>query len=148
MNTYFSTFITGFSEIVERSLKNALFDLKIINVSDGIVVYKTAAPIEKVKRLGFLNNTFVLIKKFRNIDSDSVRRIFKEIIQEPNLDEHIQKFITKRTTFRIITKADQMVAVDKNLLTRLENRISENRLLSVNRTLPDMEFWFLIRRDG
>lgn len=148
MNTYFSTFITGFTEVVERSLKNMLFDLEIINISDGIVIYKTAAPIEKVKGLGFLNNTFALIKEFKNIDSNSIRKIFREIIQEPSLEKYIQKFITRRTTFRIITKADQMVAVDKNLLARLEKRISENRFLSVNRTLPDVEFWFLIRRDG
>lgn len=148
MNTYFSTFITGFSGVVEKALKNIIHDLEIINISDGVVVYKTETPIEKIKRLAFFNNTFVLIKQFQDLNNDPVERVFKEMLQEYKLEKNLQKYISKKASFRIITKTDQIVAVDKNLLAKLENKISENKYLSVNRTKPDIEFWFLIRRDN
>lgn len=64
MITYYSTFITGFQEVIKSSLKERLKDIQIDLVLDGLIVYKTNESVEKVLSLGFLNNTFFLLQFF------------------------------------------------------------------------------------
>ena len=41
-----------------------------------------------------------------------------------------------------------MVDLDRNVLSRLEDKILENQSLRIHKTLPDFEIWYLIRREG
>lgn len=149
MNTYFSTFTTGFSDVIKEVLPKILDDFTIELIKDGLIIYKTSSPIERIKSVPYFNNSFLVIKYFPKLEANPIKQMFKQVLNDPGLENVISKSISKkRTTFRIIAKDEQMVSVDKNILTNLERKLSRINNLVVDRTLPQIEFWFMIRREG
>src|SRR6185369_4317173 len=59
-SNYYSTFISGFSSIIEKALKETISDVHIGLLLDGIIVYETDAPLETIKNIPFFNNSFFL----------------------------------------------------------------------------------------
>ena len=129
MHIYFSTFITGLSGIIEKELKEKIEDVSINLIQDTFIVYETSAPKDKVVSLRFFNNTFALVKTFKTIDTStkSINKIIKETIHDEEFFNHLNKNIPKKkNSFRIvISVGNQMVSPDKNVLYKLENKISE-----------------------
>ncbi len=148
MTSYYSTFITGTQEIIPTALKQKLKDVQIDTVLDGLVVYKTAEPVEKIKDLRFFNNTFVLL--FRTKSKISLEKLAKTILGNRNVLSGIPKVIFKnKRSFRVITSDEnETVSINKSLLAKTENVISKKLKLKTNRSLPDLEFWFLKRSEG
>ena len=56
MNSYFSTFITGFSDVVRETLKKQLPDIKIDLLLDGLIAYRTEADIPAIQKIPFFNS--------------------------------------------------------------------------------------------
>lgn len=151
MNSYFSTFITGFDKIISNELATHLKGVEILLLTDGLVVYKTTSSLGEIKKLKFLNNSFVLLKKFDNVSGSSVKNIVKTLIQDKNLTKVIRENFSKHEMkFRIRASIkNQFVAIDKNLLRTLEEKITRSvRNLRVDRSLPDIEFLITIRSEG
>ena len=149
MKQYFSTFTTGFKDVINESLQKFLRDIHIDLITDGVVIYRTNADMEQIKNLGFLNNSFIVIKYFNKLSNEPTKQMIKSVLSDPSIDNFIASlFPHRRTTFRIIVKEDRIVPIDRNVLKKLEDKISRNTQLSVNRSLPQYEFWFLIRREG
>ena len=65
MYTYYSSFISGIQDII----KNNLFDVDIIDLFDGGVLYKTNKTPDEIEKIKFFNNSFLVIQTFKNIDS-------------------------------------------------------------------------------
>ena len=61
MQTYFSTFTSGCSEIIESQLMRDIDDVKIIKLVDGLVIYQTAVLAAQIERLRYFNNSFILL---------------------------------------------------------------------------------------
>lgn len=150
MRTFYSTFITGFSEVVRQALSNNLKDVKIDRLSDGLIIYQTKAEIDTIKKLRFFNNSFFLLNHFPKLGSNPINEMFRQTICNKELIPKIQAIIPKKkTAFRIMASVEnQFVAMDKNLLGRLENIISQERNLVLDRSKPEIEFLFLVRREG
>lgn len=151
MNSYFSTFITGFDEVIKEQLLKRLKDINIILLTDGLIVYKTTSPTEEIKRLRFINNSFVLLRKFEHISENSVNQVVKTLIGDQNLANVFrQNFSNKKFKFRIrATVKNQFTAIDKNLLRTLEEKITRStRNLLVDRSLPDIELLITLRSEG
>lgn len=150
MKTYFSTFITGFDEVVEHALKQRIKDAQIDLLSDGLVIYRTNAETDVVKQLRFFNNTFVLLKRFPKLGKKPVNEMVKEAIRDSRIMPVILSSVPKkRTRFRIMaTEENQFVAMDKNLKDRLEHLIGQHKNFIVDRAYPDIEFLFVVRREG
>ena len=52
-------------------------------------------------------------------------------------------------TFRVVfSKENELISVNKERLSKIENKIAKLNNLAVDRANPDFEFWFLKRRDG
>lgn len=151
-HTYFSTYISGLGDIVEAALKEQLDECTILFKADTLILYSTKSPTQTVSTLRFLNNTYVLLKSFQYIKDtvQSYNNVFKQTITDPHLPRKIHNILSSRKqSFRIIVSKDnQMLSPDKQVLRRLEDRLLENRNLSIDRSLPDLEFWFLIRHEG
>ena len=62
MNSSFSTFITGFDKVISNELTKRLKGVEILQLTDGLVIYKTTSSLDEIKKLKFLNNSFVLLK--------------------------------------------------------------------------------------
>ena len=144
---YFSTFITGFSLIVGDLLGKHLDRVKIELLLDGLVIYSTTSSIEKVKKIRFLNNSFLLLRFFDKDKNTPLEKMIKQVLSEKvKLPARLP---SNWRTFRIITSQEnQLVSVDKQLVANLEENIRKNFGLKLNRSLPQVEFWFLSRREG
>ncbi|MCL4392975.1 RsmD family RNA methyltransferase [Patescibacteria group bacterium] len=152
MHIYFSTFITGLSDIIEKELKEKIEDVSIKLIQDTFIIYETSVPKDRITSLRFFNNTFVLVKTFKTIDTSTkaINKIIKETINDQEFFHHLNKNIPKKkNSFRIVISVDnQMVSPDKNVLYKLENKISEKLNMQIHRSLPDVELWYFIRREG
>lgn len=123
--TYFSTFIAGFGEVVSEELQKQLDNFKRELLLDGLIVYSTDSKIEKIKSLRFLNNSFIKLNPEEKIPG------------KPG------------GTFRVVfSKENELIKVNKEKLTKIENRIAKLNNLTVDRANPDFEFWFLQRSEG
>lgn len=144
---YFSTFITGFETVVGDLLDKHLDKVKIDLLLDGLVVYSTTSSIEKVKKIRFLNNSFLLLRFFDKDKNIPLEKMIKQVLSEKvRLPIRLP---SNWRTFRIITSQEnQLVSVDKQLVINLEENIRKNFGLKPNRSLPQVEFWFLSRREG
>lgn len=148
MATYFSTFISGLQEVVKAALEQDLKDIKVKLVLDGLVVYETDKPVKEIKNLRYLNNTFIL---FRLLNEEvQMQSLVKSVLQKPDIISNVPSELLKQVhSFRVIASIEnQLVSVDKNILIRVEELISKRLKLKLNRSLPDVEVWFLTRNEG
>ena len=147
MNTYFSTFISGTSEIVKDLLKDKLDKVNINLLLDGLVVFETDLPFTQVKNLRFFNNIFVLEKESKNI---KLSDFIKEIVADIDIQKKLRDYIPKQLrTFRVVySKQNQITSLDKPLIQRLEGFIGLGTRLKVDKVKPDIEFWILERSEG
>lgn len=139
MTSYFSTFITGFDKVVEKALIDHLKDVQIELLADGLVIYKTTAKHDEIKELKFLNNSFILLRKFDHVSENSITDIMKALVKDNNFENIIRKSFFKHLKFRIrVSVENQFVSTDKNILRNLEEKITQTaRNLIVDRSLPD-----------
>ncbi len=149
MKTYFSTFITGFDKVVEQALKKTLKDVSIEMLADGLVIYKTNAFPEEIKKIRFFNNSFSLLTQLENIDSNLPNPFIKQVMRDPTLDKMISPHLTKKITFRVIvSKENELIKIHSEIMKKLEDRLSQIKDLSLNRANPEVELWFILRREG
>lgn len=144
MTTYFSTFIPGLGEIVQKQLAETLKDFGCDLLLDGFVQYQTTSSLNEIKRLRFLNNSFILLKSYQKLGDNPLEEITKFLLQDFPVSP-----IPKNQSFRIMCYlANEPTKLNKILLKKLEEKISEQYKLTVNRTAPDLEFWVYFREEG
>jgi tRNA (guanine6-N2)-methyltransferase len=150
MIRYYSTFITGFEDIIEAALRRHLKNVVIENVFDGGIVYSSHSLPDQVAGLRFFNNSFILYQSSRIHSDDPIREIMLAILRKPNLGNYVAKsFPFQRATFRIVaSKENQLVAMDHTLMRDIEACLAKSTRLSINRSRPDYEFWLMSRSEG
>ena len=150
-NCYVSTFTSGLSSLVNQLIMKEILDAEIVQCFDGMIIYKTK-EIDKVRKLKFINNTFLLLglqKTNCNVSFDSEMH---KLIQRLNLNfqvikEHIWHL--KKTNFKIMTiDKNKPVSIDYSVINNLEKTISSKLNLHLNKRNPDLEFVFLRRTEG
>ena len=150
-NCYVSTFISGLSEIVNNLIVKELLDVEIIQTFDGMIIYKTANH-DKISKLKFVNNTFLLLGLKRNKVDKSFNDDMWELVQKLNLNftiikNHIKSL--KKRNFKILTvDKNQPVSINYKLIEKLEKTIENNLKVNLNKRNPDLEFTFLRRSEG
>lgn len=149
MSIYASTFISGLQKPVKDALKKQVHDVRIIDLYDGLIVYDTKANIERIKNLNFFNNTFLVLKIFKNQNNISMEDILQSAAKMNDIEEKISYVLSnKKYSYRIITsKENKLISVNDNILKNMESRLSKIRRLYLNKSRPDLEFWFLLRRE-
>ena len=118
MNSYFSTFITGFDEVIKEQLLKRLKDINIVLLSDGLIVYKTASPTEEIKWLKFLNNSFVLLRKFEHTSENSVNQVVRTLIRDQNLANVFRQNFSKKkfNVFLLQFPGQKQIIYERSLL--------------------------------
>ncbi len=151
MSLYFSTFISGFSELVSESLQKLLPDFEQSSLIDGLIIYRTSAQPNEVARLRFLNNTFLLsgITQVSNTSgSTTLAEAAKVLISDLHL-VHPTFPKSEQKTFRIVfSDENHLVSIERNIHKKLEEKIAKTLKMIVDRAKPDWEYWFLKRREG
>jgi len=147
-NNYFSTFLAGGGEFIERWLEEDV-DARIINILDGLVEYKAPVPPEVIKRLKYLNNSYWLLAvfeapDFRNFADKAIRWIK---LNGDRVWERLRQAVEGSLTYRLMWyDRNQPAGIDKGLLEAAEKWISGGKL--VNRTSPKMEISGIYRSEG
>lgn len=150
MNTFFSTFTTGFSEVVTRELKIIFPDITIDHLLDGFIVYKTSASIDKIKEVLFLNNSYVLIYQFKNLSNKPFSEMSKKIKQDNQFSKTMRDILgnEKPTLKLIFVEKNQYVGLEKSFVENLSIIINKKTGLIMDRYLGKKELWFLVRSEG
>jgi len=150
MARYFSTFIPGLGEVVQAELKRKLPDLKVELLVDGLVVYETEASIEEVSALRFLNNSFYVFHFFKKVEPNSLVGMMKFVYNSDFLKKmSVPRVKSRDRSFRVITSyQNKLRAVELNVLKNAEEKIAKATRLTLDRSKPDLEFWFLERSEG
>lgn len=152
MRTYVSTFISGLLDPVTSLLKQSINDVEILSAFDGLIIYKTNKIVDEIKQLKFFNNSFSLLEKYDDLASE--KDPLNVMLRQANKNEEIsvltqEYFKGNKKTFRIITSHEnQLVAVSPKLKLSLELKILKNKKATLDRSEPDIEFWFLYRSEG
>jgi len=146
-NRYFSTFISGFEPVIGDLLKKRIDRVKIDLLLDGLIVYSTDSPMEKIKRIKFFTNSFLLIRYFSKSKRISIEKTMRLVLK--NRLKLTQQLPSNIRTFRIVTsKENKSVSVKPKLMTDSEKQVSRGFGLMPNRSKPQIQFWFLTRREG
>lgn len=147
---YFSTFITGFQELIPQALEHvsAPKTYDIHEILDGLIVYETDAAIKTVIQLPFFNNTFLHMATFSgNMD---IKQLLNSLNKEFNFYKALSVNLPKSIrTFRlVVSHENQTVNPHPNYKSRLEAKIAKDLRMRIDANKPDTEFWLIFRSEG
>lgn len=152
MRTYFSTFITGTQEVIEATLKKRKGRFKIKLLLDGLVVYESDFPEREIRNFRFFNNTFLLLRFFESLEPSqkSLEKMITTVTHDNKVHkELINNLPPKRKFFKVVTSLEnQLTSVNHDLLKKFESKILHDTDLRLSIKNPNLEFWFLLRREG
>ena len=150
MNRYFSTFITGFQEVVETELKKLLPEIKILRILDGLIIYETSASIQDIQKLRFINNSYLWLSQSTYNEGQRPEQVIEPLLRMSDFTRAREATSLKFVKFFrvVVSKENETIAVDRLLLEKAESKIFYSSHLKVHRTLPDIEYWFIFRKEG
>lgn len=150
MDRYFSTFISGAQEIISSELVKELGDVLIETVSDGIVIFKTSHSVDSIKKISYLNNSFILIYQTLLSDRDLLSGLVNKILEvNSKLQFPDSALLRKYKSIRVIASVEnQITKIETNKLKQIEEFLSRKTKLKIDRANPDTELWLMARRDG
>lgn len=150
MNRYFSTFITGFQEIVEVELKKILLDVKILKLLDGLIIYETSTSIQDIQKLRFINNSYVWLSQSTYLEGQRSEQVIESLLRMSDFNRsRVATTLKFVKFFRVmVSKENRTIPIDQKLLEKVESKIFFSTHLKVHRTLPDIEYWFIFRKEG
>lgn len=143
----FSTFASGATTPIVKFLQEDISP-KIINKFDGLVEYETNYQLDKIARLQYFQNTFLIIKSSHCSYTAMLRKIATEGIEGKIRDIYKLSNLKKRSFRLLVSHANTLKSVDNNLLSQVESKIQTATGLFVNRQKPDVQFWVLERSEG
>ena len=159
INQFFATFIPGLQNLIADIVKERLSDVRILKLLDGAALFETEISYDKLNFFCF-NNIFAAINV---LDCPDKPHTEQQGCGEIYLEKHIKMAIKGNSEFNtdiiannsktiksfriVISNENVPAAIDENLRTEAENAISGISGLSVNRSSPDTEFWFLYRSE-
>jgi len=174
-NLFYAAFIPGLKDFIADVLKERLSDVNIHKLLDGAVIFETEITYDKLNFFCF-NNIFAVIN-IREDSKENPAKTRRRGEEEGRgffiIENHIKYFLyyndesnkknsynsafnyeiirnnnRKFNTFRIVISNENVPAsVNEKLRVEAEKTISHLSGLSVNRSLPDTEFWFLYRNE-
>lgn len=150
MTTYASTFIPGFGEIVAAALEQALLDVEIVLLLDGLVLFRSTSGIADVRAVRFFNNSFVCVMTFEGLGRNPIAQMGESVFADGKLAQRLAPYLpTKQLTYRFVAaEANRFVAMPRRMRAELERLLAGERWLRPDRSNPDVEFWLLARREG
>jgi tRNA G10 N-methylase Trm11 len=148
LKTYISTFTPGFEALIGRILPQLLAGSKVLKVYSGLVAYQYNGNPVEISKIPVFNNSYHIIRWFtgRNL---TFHKMVNEVLAHRNHYLKHDGLNGSYKTFRIrFVKENQFQKVDKQLVSKAENEIIKAAKLKVNRLNPEIEFWYMIRREN
>jgi 16S rRNA G966 N2-methylase RsmD len=146
---YYASFIPGLQELIAEVVRERLPDVVIQKLLDGAVLFETDYSYDRLNFFCF-NNIFAIISVMEYADSPDthIRAVIRDGIL-PATEQIVSHNSKQFRTFRIvISQENKPSAIDEKLRHTAEQYIAKLSGLTVNRSRPDTEFWFLYRGEG
>lgn len=156
--TYYATFVPGLQDCIAEVVKERLSDAVIQKLLDGAIIFQTECTYDRLNFFCF-NNIFLVsnimehscLKAAAPMDAAQGVLIahMKKIIASGKNDPAIAVNNKKIQSFRIICSIEnKLVPVNEKIKQETERFIAAASGMTINRSLPDTEFWFLYRSEG
>lgn len=146
---YLGLCVPGGEELCGRMLEKRLRDLSDLSLSGGAVYFSTAVPYSDLNLFCF-NNIFRVL--FTAPAAPSVQGLegFLRALPSAGADWAPCRENPRGTrTFRLVASCcGRLVSVPKKARAAVEDRLSRESGLRPDRSLPDSEFWAMVREDG
>lgn len=148
MPQYYSTFPAGFEPAIEEFIKSDLPGTQIQRVLEGAVEYRRNTVLRDSPR--WFNNSFLCLTTFPRAVKDPIQDMVRLTLQRGVDTDVIARHLPDgATTCRAMFMVDGLLAhVGDRTLMKTEEFLSSNSALRIDRARPDVEFWFLYRKEG
>ena len=145
---YFATFASGMQIIIKNFLEKQISDIVIHGLFDGAVIFETEKTYDKLNMYCF-NNTYSVISFSPDRGISDIEDYIRQIVNSKLQDKIISNNTKNYKTFRVIVSfTNSLISINEKLKQKLENLISSQSGLRLNREKPDAEFWILYRTEG
>lgn len=136
--------------VVSDALKHICADVQIRRLGDGIVLYVTNAPREKIRSLRFFNNTFVVITFSEQLNAqDPLKQLIKAVREDTTLEMKLKRLLSKKGRYTIMASVEnEPASIPSTQRRKLEKTMSAVFALVPDRQHPNLEFWLLARKEG
>ncbi|HEX4965020.1 MAG TPA: methyltransferase domain-containing protein [Thermoanaerobaculia bacterium] len=151
MTAYLSTFAAGLGEPVRSALEERLPGVRVELELDGLIVYESGRDAAAVRDLPFFNNSFTVLKTFSGLGAERGKEVLNEMLAAALADRDLPAQLAKQAkgTFRLVTAwSNELTAVDRGLLEKVEARVAASGRLRPHRGRPDHEIWLSYRSEG
>jgi tRNA G10 N-methylase Trm11 len=158
--TYYGAFAPGLEECIAEVLGERSPDLTIPLLLSGAVVFETALSYDRLNFFCF-NNVFEVIsftterqKAGERPSREALENFVRHSVRRGALAAGFRGGVKagpagSAGSFRVIFSLENTpAALSEDLRREAEARIASLSGLKVNRSRPDTEFWFLLRREG
>ncbi len=147
---YFSTYPSGFDEVAEAALTSRLVKTTVIRRLDGALEYETNAHPKKITELRFFQNSFVVLKDFRDLGNKPIERMMRHFLKNgmETLLRNSAAFRSAKSFRLMASKNNQPAGAPAELRVAIESRIRKTTRLHVSRAGADVEVWFSSRKDS
>jgi tRNA G10 N-methylase Trm11 len=144
---YYAAFIPGTQDIVAELLRRRLADVTLLKLLDGAVVFETDCTYDRLNFFCF-NNIFAVLDIVETNSARAVESHIERILKRHNVlafDSNTKNI----RTFRVITSHENhLIPIREELRAGIERFIAGAVQLTINRSKPDTEYWFLYRNEG
>lgn len=143
MPEYISSFPTGFDRIVAARLPRLLKNVVILSRYDGLIHYRFGGNIRDIARIPFFHNSFTVIRAFEGKNLSFERMVLSAV------KGHSRWHPEQTGTFRVrFSYGNRFEKVPAQLLEMAEQEVMRSTKRAVDRSLPECEYWYIIRSEG
>lgn len=149
MPLYYSTFPSGFEPAVEEFLQRDMPGVQLVRMMDGAVEYRrTGAPVKQFPK--WFNNSFLILTSFPRANRDPLQEMVRLAAQRGvDTDTLTAHLPPNATGFRAMFMIEGILAhAGLKTMAKAEEFLTVSAGLTPERARPDVEFWYLYRREG
>lgn len=148
MPQYYSTFPAGFEPAIEEFIARDMPGAQVLRMLEGAAEYKRRGVLKEFPR--WFNNTYLCLTTFPRAPKDPIQDMVRLALQRGVdsgvLSSHLP---AGAATFRAMFMLDgELAHAGLKTMAKAEEFLSAASGLKPGRARPDVEFWFLYRREG
>jgi len=148
MPQYYSTFPAGFEPAIEDFTARDMPGTQVLRILEGAVEYKRRAALREYPR--WFNNTYLCLMTFPRAPKDPILDMVRLALQRGiDADVLAAHLPAGAATFRSMFMIDgELAHAGLKTMAKTEEFIADASGLKPFPARPDVEFWFLYRREG
>jgi predicted RNA methylase len=148
MPQYYSTFPVGFEPAIEEFIARDMPGTQVLRMLDGAVEYRRRAVLDAFPQ--WFNNTFLCLMTFPRAPKDPLQDMVRLALQRGVDSDVLASHLPPgASTFRAMFMIDGLLAhAGMKTMAKAEDFLTASSGLKPGRARPDVEFWFLYRREG